>query len=589
MRFKTLFMSMFAAMAFVGCTSEDEPGSNNGGSGEPQFLTVNLVTNATNGSRAAGDQVDGDPSATYEEGLEAENKITKVRFYFFDGYGNAASVKANGDNYLDWSENISEVEPTPGNPTMPNVEKVLSATLVISTPDGDSTPDQIVAIINPTGNANAGDTNGDGKLSLAELEKIVGNYQADSYTTAGAFVMSNSTYAKNSAKVMAVSVKDKLHKSQGEALVDPVQIYVERTVAKVRLKSSVTDGTITLDNGTKLYKTSSSSKEQKYDGKDIYVKFLGWNTTAVASGSRLVKDINAGWDNALFGAGGAPWNWDAYRRSFWAINAENITHQYGAFKSNSDAENIFQAQKKTLFDGVEYIYVNENATDFANASTGIDPKIPTMVIIAAQLVDKDGEALEFAEYGAQRVTVAKLKEIFAESVGLYKATEFNEDGTVKKFVKITPADLTIKTAMEINAASKPVNGVDDNKGRYKVYIQLADGTSQWYTSNTAPAAAPISASEANTRLKNLGSAKIWRGGYTYYYFPINHFGSKIGVVRNHIYDANITELVGLGTPVYNPDEIIYPEKPVDDDNTFIAAQINILSWRLVKSDIKLEW
>ena len=90
-------------------------------------------------------------------------------------------------------------------------------------------------------------------------------------------------------------------------------------------------------------------------------------------------------------------------------------------------------------------------------------------------------------------------------------------------------------------------------------------------------------------MKELGSAKVWKDGYTYYYFDIKHLGNKIGVVRNHIYDANITKLTGLGTPVYNPDEIIYPEKPIDDEETFIAAQINILSWRIVKNDVELDW
>lgn len=90
-------------------------------------------------------------------------------------------------------------------------------------------------------------------------------------------------------------------------------------------------------------------------------------------------------------------------------------------------------------------------------------------------------------------------------------------------------------------------------------------------------------------MKALGSAKVWKDGYTYYYFDINHFGDKIGVVRNHIYDADIQTLAGLGTPVYNPDEIIYPEKPVDTDDSFIAARINILSWRVVNSDININW
>ena len=53
-----------------------------------------------------------------------------------------------------------------------------------------------------------------------------------------------------------------------------------------------------------------------------------------------------------------------------------------------------------------------------------------------------------------------------------------------------------------------------------------------------------------------------------------------GVVRNHIYAINVTKIAGLGTPVYNPDEIIYPETPEENEH-YIAAQINILSWRVV--------
>ena len=142
------------------------------------------------------------------------------------------------------------------------------------------------------------------------------------------------------------------------------------------------------------------------------------------------------------------------------------------------------------------------------------------------------------------------------------------------------------TATELGMASKTQDG------RYKVYIQLADAVANdatWYPNNTSGQTVTLTAVKANEALKDLGSAKVWKDGYTYYYFDINHLGNKLGVVRNHIYDANITTLVGLGTPVYNPDEIIYPEKPDSDKDTYIAARINILSWRVVNSSVKLEW
>lgn len=591
MRIRTLFMSMVAGLAFVGCSNEEAiaPGNNNGELSEPQFLTVNLVTNPTNGARgtrAGGDQHTGDPNnnSTYEEGLEAENKVTKVRFYFFNADGSAAAVKKLGNemvNYLEW-ENVIEEE----NNNTTNVEKILTAQLIIESPKGDIAPSQIVAIINPMAEPSR-------ERSLASLATIA--HDAKAATTGGNFLMSNSTYAKDNIKQMAVSVADKIKKTPGEALNDPVEIYVERAVAKVRLNSTLTP----LSGTDNIFKTSTEDKTQEVTvgdtKKEIYVKFLGWNATAVSNKSRLVKEINPVWNGNLFGASGTPWNWAEYCRCFWAINANSVEYEYGAFVPNEpeqiDDKNKFQAQAKTNFNGEDWVYVNENASPYTSDNASSDGKsasTPTKVIISARLVDKDGNALEFAEYGSTRTTIDGLKEIFANNCGLYKKVLVEGVGT--KFERIAPEELTVKTATEVGETSDKDGKPDSAKpGRYKSYVQLTtDEDGKWYASNTEDAQ-PLTAQEANDQLKGLGSAKIWKEGHTYYYFDIKHFGDKTGVVRNHIYDATIIKLAGLGTPVYNPDEIIYPEKPKEDNDSFIAARINILSWRVVKNDVELNW
>lgn len=587
MRIKSLFWSMIVGLAFVGCSSEEDIDSGNNG-GEPQFLTVNLVTNATNGARGTRDTDDyltGDPNnnSKYEEGLEAENQVTKVRFYFFNAQGNAAYVKKVGDemhNYLEWT-NVTEEE----NNT-PNVEKILTAQLIIESPKGDIAPSQIVAIINPMQEPPSSER------TLESLANV--KHDAKANTTSGKFLMSNSTYANNNVKHMAVSVEGKIKKTSGEALNDPVKIYVERAVAKVRLNSTLSP----LAGTTNIFKTSADgSQKVKLDEngeKEIYVKFLGWNTTAVSNNSRLVKEINPGWVTTLFGSDATPWNWSDYCRSFWAINANSVSYEYGAFVPNTESKQIdgnkFQAQAKTKFDKSDWVYVNENASPYASdvtTSAGASASTPTKVIISAQLVDENGNALEFAEYGSTRTTIAGLKDLFANNCALYK--KVTVEGATR-FDKITPDELTVKTATEAGETSDSNDKPDNTKsGRYKSYVQLAtneDG--KWYGSN-ATDATPLTAAEANNKLKALGSAKVWKNGYTYYYFDIKHFGNKIGVVRNHIYDATITTLTGLGTPVYKPEEIIYPEKPEESDDTFIAASINILSWRIVKSDVVLDW
>ena len=82
-------------------------------------------------------------------------------------------------------------------------------------------------------------------------------------------------------------------------------------------------------------------------------------------------------------------------------------------------------------------------------------------------------------------------------------------------------------------------------------------------------------------------------GMTYYYTDIRHFGSagsasEFGVVRNHVYKVNISNISGFGTPVYDSDlDVNTPERPMNT-NTYVAAQVRILSWKVVRNDYSVE-
>ena len=87
--------------------------------------------------------------------------------------------------------------------------------------------------------------------------------------------------------------------------------------------------------------------------------------------------------------------------------------------------------------------------------------------------------------------------------------------------------------------------------------------------------------------------QVRKEGMTYYYTPIRHLAQNktemgyYGVVRNHSYRITINTISGFGTPVYNPAEIIVPVIPKDTE-TFLAARINVLSWRVVPSSVDLD-
>jgi hypothetical protein len=51
--------------------------------------------------------------------------------------------------------------------------------------------------------------------------------------------------------------------------------------------------------------------------------------------------------------------------------------------------------------------------------------------------------------------------------------------------------------------------------------------------------------------------------------------------------VNITDIEGFGTPVYDGvTDFIKPEKP-DPITSYVSAQINILSWRVVENNYEL--
>lgn len=219
-----LFMTVLASLFLAGCSQEEiTPSSEDNGSGEAttSYLAVNLVSSDATGTRVTG----GD----YEDGSSEENNVTKVRFYFFDGLGGISNVKYNNGryvNYYDWEN------PTTADGNLNDVEKILTATIVINTTLGDGLPQRIAAVINPDDVTGLGSSS----LPLTTLKDITQDYAASGLTSNGHFVMFNAVYSNGSTDISSVSIPEgKMKKTSGEATNDPVTIYVERSVAKVKV------------------------------------------------------------------------------------------------------------------------------------------------------------------------------------------------------------------------------------------------------------------------------------------------------------------------------------------------------------------
>ena len=126
---------------------------------------------------------------------------------------------------------------------------------------------------------------------------------------------------------------------------------------------------------------------------------------------------------------------------------------------------------------------------------------------------------------------------------------------------------------------------------YEVSFQLADGveTNNWYSFDGANYTA---VANPNAELAKVEPAKVWKDGMTYYYADVKHLGSagsvgEYGIIRNHSYQITVNGVKGWGTPVYDPETEVVPVKPTDKE-TYISAEINVLSWRVVSYDAVLE-
>lgn len=553
------FMSALGTLLLAGCTREKFGQSGEGdGDEQTRYLSVNIVSSDADGTRAA---VNGG----YEYGSETENKVNNVRFYFFNEDGSLAKVKRLGAtyvNYYDWTPNGQ----TGG--TDPNVESILSATLVIDTKSGDQLPYSMAAVLNPTDAFKKKNY-----YSLVQLQSQQEDYADSKYTTEGKFVMFNSVYGNDddNTEVCAVIIEpDNLQPSRDAAQDHPVTIHVERCVAKVRVRLG--ENTADAADPSKLLALKDKiGKDLFVNDKQVYLKLDGWNLTAESSRSRLVKRINPKWTMSW-------WNKPDDFRSCWAINSSDAKNRY-LLNYNSESYKSF---------GVSALYTNENAADFEE-----DKLERTKFILKGRLCDKDGNNFTIIRHmGFLLADKRDVKE--ADNLPVLKASilsQFkNNKNNIQLFYKTSNGREEIGVN-DIKIVFADQQKVEESKNNCYVYAQLTDEAKNraWYTSDQSTT--EITGAVVNGYLKNpeyVDWALVWSEGMTYYYHDIIHNGSTPGVVRNHIYDVTVTSIVGLGTPVYDPTLIIYPEKP-DENDHYIAAQVNILAWDLVLNDYKLEW
>lgn len=534
---KYLFFAI-ALLATASCAKEEVAESNkpiHNGEIEESYLAINL--SASDITRA---------QTGFEDGTAEERAVSHADFFFFDEAGNAFNVTGNpattpggGLNHL----RATNVEFSADDDNGDDISDTSTPVLLLKTYKGQF-PSKIVAVLNWSP-----DTKAYTLENLHEAVSITGEFNSKDY-----FVMSNAVYAQGTTEVYATPLTmENIKSTEDDALKAPISIYVERVAAKVQVKTN-----------------------DKYEVKagEVYAKILNWDLYRDNPESKLLKEINGGWDvNSI----GFNWNDEPWYRSYWA-------------------ESLLAPADDEIFGDSPYLpnahtYIGENTTGKNSC---------TKAVIKAQLVNSADKPLEIAIWN-------NVEYVDVESSTPGESLRTAVANTLKNiyFAKTTDGETTTYTGLKpedlkcvAGGTTEAPNGVAANEvyfqlsdaGAAKDWWKLVNGVYETVAANISND--PNSVKATNEALKSVPAAVLYENGETFYYVDIKHLGkpnstAEYGIVRNHVYNITINSIGGYGSPVYTGTEFVdYPQ--ITEQNTYVSAEINILSWKLVDQVVDIQ-
>lgn len=588
----TMLSSVLASalmLTVASCSSEDVAGVDaQNGKGTTSFLAVNIENVGSAPASRSYQQGDG----TYEDGTEAESTINNVRFYFFNGDGTPyLLVNKNSEkqpvNFLD------QTVETDGNDHDHTAETKTKAVLVLNG-ETKAVPASVIAVINPEVLDNT--TLKTGTMTLSELRtSAIGS---KFYDNTNGFVMSNSVYESAGQDVCSTPVANNVYATPDEAKQKPVDIYVERVNAKVNAKIDATykregetewawttnaDGKCQIKVGdievtTYAENTNAIPTTNTYP---VYAVVQGWQLADANGKAEVCKQINTSWYAGELGI--SPWTTSDYHRCFWSKSVPFTSGAQGGANHpvNPKFEDINQSLSGDFSTTPVYTLPNTPAEVIANPTTSANNL--TKLIVAAKLVYKDGDTYKPAQVCQYRGLTLLGEEAVKKHIA---------GGFAQYFKKTTTATGDVYKSIEASdIAFKTVSGSSEVKD-YEVVATLASTVGELYVKNGETTYNTVTKEAVNAALAKETAQVRSTDGATYYYTPIKHLGDagklgEYGIVRNHSYQVIIQNIKGFGTPVYDPTKVIDPMIP-SDDNTYLAASIKVLSWRVVSSKVDLD-
>ncbi len=601
---------MLACTALVGCTNEDvidNPNENpvNGADGKV-YMAVKLDISDAPTSRATED-------GGYNTGLTAEQAIFPGNsiFLFYDEAGKWVTSGVVQKQTANPEHGVTGVD-------IHNQACVVLA----GTDDGIKKITQVLTVLNYN------DIESLLQKDLNDALDELANATTEADGTEDGFLMSTAVYtdANNTTKnnvapnnangdiicnTTAIDANTHFKTTEIQAMEDsPVIIHVERVAAKVQVLAKET------------YAIEEEGEETTTQGdihlngvpKEVTINILGWKLNNINETTSIVKNI-AKWNSAdPFNGWNITWtNGTAtYGRSFWAEGtkygykgydtADGNTHELTAYKF-SDADNVATSDVTTA----AYEYCWEQTVETAKAGRGTELPNVTTVLIAAQFTfDEAVEGTDYFKYNGvyftenefKKIILNQIKSLGYKTYGSKAQPKLDENGNELKDENNNTITVDVTGYWDLDVEDLKI--VTD--GSLAGILVTVDSDNKYYTTST-DADGNITATEVEQKTINdkitteaatyLGeNVEGYVDGKCYYQIPIEHYPSTnaaplYGVVRNHWYQLSINKVKHIGEAVYNP-EVAIPQIPAKDTEYYLAAELHVLSWKVVEQDVELD-
>lgn len=590
---KFYFLSFALSALMLGSCSDNDDvvvgGDTTQTSEDGGYVTVKINLPTTASTRA---------NDVYEDGDASEYAVNDATLLLFAGDSeSAATLQAAYDLSLSWNLNTTDDNVTSYGQKTVKINSISGKNimaLVVLNKNGLFTIDTSNALTF-NGETSAFTSNYSAFIAKGtDLISKVGDFTDDGIFMTNAVLVNQpgSAALTSPATTTLVDVAKYIYEDENEATAHPVQICVERAVAKVEVNDATTSG-----DSFSIPVSGGSTTDIKYTieawelANENTTSYLGRNWGILKSGT-YSTDPGDDWYGLASNSPTVLNGTNPYRfAGTVAIDTLGLYRTYFGLDPNYNEVCSFDPITDVDNTPDSYVYCLENTFDVDRQNVNNT----TCVIVKAKLESNEftngtfytvgGDAtIIYSEDNAKNSCGSKLMSLYSDAElaqmldDNYADTKTYTDITVSDVVfsgtaagtvsltsitlsgyvdgVYTEKEITTATVLEDVATSANVTRYTDGTAYYTVLIKhFGDDLTPWYSDEDP--------------LPSAGNV------YPSTHKDANYLG-RYGVLRNNWYVIDVTGVSGIGSATIPSVNI---DTTTDDElNTYISTKINILSW-----------